>query len=191
MEGFERILRRVDRRLETPEPERSRILLEIAGDLEDLYESYRRRGIAEAEARRKAATWFDLSDDAAEQLRSIHVRWPGRVLDRLEASTRGRLQATVLGLVRAADRAPEGGGAVEPRTGRTERRGPCGPQNVDHRPSWTTSPSTTVYSTSRSLRLSGGTSKGLRSSTTRSASFPGSIDPFRVSRPSAHALFTV
>lgn len=112
MEGFERVLRRVERRLEAPEPERSRILLEMAGDLEDLYESYRRRGIGEAEARRKAVAWFDLSDDAAEQLREIHVPWPGRVLDRLEASTRGRVEASVLGLVALAAAAAGFGGAL-------------------------------------------------------------------------------
>lgn len=33
MDRFSRVLRRVDRRLEAPEPRRSRILMEMAGDL--------------------------------------------------------------------------------------------------------------------------------------------------------------
>lgn len=112
MEGFERVLRRVDRRLEAPEPERSRILLEMAGDLEDLYETYRRRGIGDAEARRKAVEWFDLSDEAAEELRSVHVPWLGRVLDQLEGSTRGRVEASLLGLVALAAAASGLGAAL-------------------------------------------------------------------------------
>lgn len=97
MEGFDRVLRRVDRRLEAPEPERSRILAEMAGDLEDLYMAYRERGLDEEEARRRAVEWFEPSPDVADSLRAVHTPWIERHLRRLGRSSRGWVEVGAVG----------------------------------------------------------------------------------------------
>ncbi|MDP2498372.1 MAG: permease prefix domain 1-containing protein [Candidatus Palauibacterales bacterium] len=89
MEEFDRVLRRVDRRLETPEPDRSRILAEMAGDLEDLCEAYRERGMDPEAARRRAVRWFEPSPEATDRLRAIHTPWIERHLRRLGSTARG------------------------------------------------------------------------------------------------------
>lgn len=92
MGRFGRVLRRVDRRLEAPEPERSRILVEVAADLEDLYRAYRERGFDEAEARRRAVEWFDLSPEVVDSLRVVHTPWIERLLRRSGRSARGWIE---------------------------------------------------------------------------------------------------
>lgn len=105
MSRFARVLRRVERRLEAPEPERSRILMEVAADLEDLYQAYRERGMEEAEARRRAERWLAPSTTALASLRSVHLPALARLLDRLEGTRRGRIElgaATLVSLAAAA-----------------------------------------------------------------------------------------
>ena len=92
MGRFGRVLRRAERRLEAPEPERSRIPAEMAGDLEDLYEAYRERGLDPEEARRRAVRWLEPSSEAAEGLRAVHTPRIERLLRRLGSSTRGRVE---------------------------------------------------------------------------------------------------
>lgn len=98
MERFGRVLRRVDRRLEAPEPERSRILAEMAGDLKDLYVAYRERGLDEEEARRRALEWFAPSQEAVDGLRVVHTPWIERHLGRLGSSCRGWVEVGAAGL---------------------------------------------------------------------------------------------
>lgn len=99
MERFDRVLRQAERRLEAPEPERSRILTEMALDLEDLYRSYRERGLGEAEACRKAETWLAPSPAALDALQSVHRPAFDRFLDRLGGTTRGRVELGLVALV--------------------------------------------------------------------------------------------
>lgn len=108
MGRFGRVLRRVERRLEAPEPERSRILLELAGDLEELYRAYRDRGLGEEEARRRAERWLSPSASAIESLRSVHLPGFDRWLDRLGGTARGRVELALAALVSLA---AAGGGA--------------------------------------------------------------------------------
>lgn len=108
MSRFSRVLRRVERRLEAPEPERSRILMELAGDLEDLYRTYRERGLDEAAARRKAERWLAPSAATLESLRAVHLPTFDRLLDRLGGTTRGRVE---LGLAALVSLAAVGAGA--------------------------------------------------------------------------------
>lgn len=109
MGRFDRVLRRAERRLEAPEPERSRILTEMALDLEDLYRSYRDRGLGEAEARRRAETWLAPSPAALESLQTVHRPAFDRFLDRLGGTTRGRVE---LGLVALVSLLAVGGGVL-------------------------------------------------------------------------------
>lgn len=98
MERFRRVLRRAERRLEGPEPGRSRILAEMAGDLEDLYRAYRDRGLDEDEARRRAEEWIAPSPGALESLRAVHLPFFDRLLDRLGGSRRGRVELALVTL---------------------------------------------------------------------------------------------
>lgn len=102
MDRFSRVLRRVDRRLQAPEPRRSRILMEMARDLEDLYRAYRDRGLSEREARRRAEEWLAPSGAALESLSSVHLPAFDRFLDRLGGTTRGRIELGLGALVSLA-----------------------------------------------------------------------------------------
>lgn len=72
MSRFADTLRRAREQLEVPEPARSRILLEMAADLEDSYQAYREQGCGEAEAARRAEEAFSTSTEALEQLARLH-----------------------------------------------------------------------------------------------------------------------
>ncbi len=72
MSRFAKVLRRVSDELDLPQPTRSRILLEIAGDLEDLYEHHRAAGLDEEQAARRAEEAFAASGEALKRLARIH-----------------------------------------------------------------------------------------------------------------------
>jgi hypothetical protein len=54
MARFSSIIRDLNSRLDLPQPARSRVLLEIHADLEDLYEFYLQKGAEAAEAEKMA-----------------------------------------------------------------------------------------------------------------------------------------
>ena len=72
MSRFAGVLKRISDGLELPQPTRSRILLEMAGDLEDLYQHHRDRGLDEEQAVRRAEEAFAASDEALKHLARIH-----------------------------------------------------------------------------------------------------------------------
>jgi len=96
MDRFGRVLRRVDRRLEVREPERSRILQELAVDLADLYRAYRDRGCSEEEARRRAEEWLLPDEDSLDSLRRLNRPLLERVLGPLSEVGRSRRETAVL-----------------------------------------------------------------------------------------------
>lgn len=96
MERFGRVLRRADAELEVREPDRSRILLELAADLEDLYRAYRERGHSEEEARRRAESWLAPEAGDLAALRRLHTPLVGRLLSPLSDVARSRLESTAL-----------------------------------------------------------------------------------------------
>ena len=73
MSRFAGVLKKVSDGLDLPQPTRSRILLEMAGDLEDLYEHHRDQGLEEEEAVHRAEEAFAASDEALKHLARIHV----------------------------------------------------------------------------------------------------------------------
>ena len=73
MSRFAAVLKKISDGLDLPDPTRSRILLEMAGDLEDLYEHHRAQGLGEEEALRRAEEAFAASDEALKHLARIHV----------------------------------------------------------------------------------------------------------------------
>jgi len=75
-------------RLDLPQPSRSRVLLEIAADLEDLEKHLRGEGLSAAEARRRAIELCDLSDEALSQMVAVHAGGYRRFLERLGSQAR-------------------------------------------------------------------------------------------------------
>ncbi len=92
-------LRSIAARLDLPQPTRSRVLLEIAADLEDAYSHHRDRGLADAAARRTALDRFELSDDALQELVTLHAPRLRRLLDGLSQRGRDRVERAALGLL--------------------------------------------------------------------------------------------
>jgi hypothetical protein len=80
-------LRRISSELKLPEPVKARILLEMAADLEALYEHYCARGLAEEEAARLTEEKLLASPEALQHLIVVHTtgyqRWLGRAAERL------------------------------------------------------------------------------------------------------------
>lgn len=72
MSRFTSLLKRIDDRLKFPQPTKSRILLEIAADLEDLHLLYLERGLGEEEAAQLAEEKFDFSDKALQEFTHVH-----------------------------------------------------------------------------------------------------------------------
>jgi hypothetical protein len=80
-------LRRISAELKLPEPIKSRILLEMAADLEALYDHFRTRGATDEEAARLAEERVLVSPEALHHLVAVHTtgyqRWLGRAAERL------------------------------------------------------------------------------------------------------------
>jgi len=75
-------LRRLSAELPLPEPTRSRILLEMAGDLDALFEHYRSRGVDEDEAARRTEEKLLASPEALQHLIAVHTTPYQRLLSR-------------------------------------------------------------------------------------------------------------
>lgn len=96
MKQFAPLLERINQKLDLPQPAKSRILLEIAADLEDLYEYYRSQGLDENEARQRSEEKFDMTDDAVKELISIHQSLFKRLFDKLSQQAQSRWERILL-----------------------------------------------------------------------------------------------
>jgi hypothetical protein len=110
MTDFASALRRIDRRLHVPQPVRSRVILELAGDLEALHGHYLAKGLGETEAREAALADLDASDEVIAALAEVHAspvrRGMDRVVRQMDAPwARGLLLVVLVGGVAAAARA--------------------------------------------------------------------------------------
>lgn len=82
---FGSFLHETGQRLSLPRATRTAILVEIAADLEDLFQYYLEQGLTEEEAAARAEEKVDMSDGALAELVSVHssVRsWPQRIVSR-------------------------------------------------------------------------------------------------------------
>lgn len=106
MTRFEHVLHRAESTLRAPEPQRSRVLLELAHDLDDLFGELRAGGLTEDEAARRAESLLAPSPEALAALCRIHAPWHVRLAERYAGSPH-RLErwllnaATVLSLFSA------------------------------------------------------------------------------------------
>ncbi len=99
MSRFAKTLNTINDRLDLPHPARSRVILEIAADLEDLFRHFRDQGLSEDDAKRRAEEHCDLSDEALAQLVAVHGSPYRRFLDRLGGQARSRWERAVLSVI--------------------------------------------------------------------------------------------
>ncbi|MCU0645880.1 MAG: hypothetical protein MUC94_16675, partial [bacterium] len=90
MKQFTPLLKSINERLDLPQPTKSRIILEIASDLNDLYQLYLSRGLTEKQAVEKAQEKIDLTDEALNELVLIHQSLIRKLLDKISAQTQTR-----------------------------------------------------------------------------------------------------
>jgi NADH:ubiquinone oxidoreductase subunit 6 (subunit J) len=87
MSRFNAFLHRTGERLALPKATRSLILVEIASDLEDLFQHYLNQGLSEEEAAARAEEKVDMSDEALIELVRIHSEargWTDRIVRRAQ-----------------------------------------------------------------------------------------------------------
>ncbi|MBU1702242.1 MAG: hypothetical protein KJ970_09020 [Candidatus Eisenbacteria bacterium] len=89
-------LRRIHERLDLPQPVKSRIILEIAADMEELHRHYRESGLSEREAEERVAGILNISDEALADLIEVHQSPIKRFLDRLSSQAQSRWEQTTL-----------------------------------------------------------------------------------------------
>jgi len=87
MSRFSSFLQQTGERLSLPKATRSLILVEVAADLDDLFEHYLSKGLSEEEAAARAEEKVDMSDDALAELVRIHSdmrSWTDRITGRVQ-----------------------------------------------------------------------------------------------------------
>ena len=98
MSRFNAFLHRTGDRLALPKATRSLILVEIAADLDDLYQHYLEQGLTEEEAAARAEEKVDMSDEALTELVRIHADARGWT-DRMSRRTHPLWERIVMGLI--------------------------------------------------------------------------------------------
>ena len=101
MSRFAALLRRIDESLDIPQPSRSRVILEISSDMDDLYRHYLEQGLGEEDARSRTIEEFDLSEEAIASIARVHDSPVRRLLDRFSARTRSIAERAALILAMA------------------------------------------------------------------------------------------
>lgn len=96
MNKFTLFLQRINERLSLPQPLKSQILLEVAGDLEDIYKFYKNKGLNEHEAMQKAEEKLDLTDDTLSELIRVHQSVYGKLMNRISEQAQTRWERVFL-----------------------------------------------------------------------------------------------
>ncbi len=99
MKQFTPILKRINEKLNLPQPTKSRIILEIACDLEDAYNFYLDKGKSEEDAVKKSEEKFDLTDEALAELVTVHQTLLRKFLDRIAGQTQSLWERIILCLI--------------------------------------------------------------------------------------------
>lgn len=96
MNPFSSLLKDIHSKLDVPQPAKSRILLEIAADMDDLFRAYISQGKPESEAIRLTEEMFSLDDGAISELINIHQPPFRKWIDKLSAQTQSKLEKSWL-----------------------------------------------------------------------------------------------
>ena len=101
MTSFDAELRGLAERFDLPEPVRSRALLELRSDLEDMAAALEARGLGAEEARRRALEALLPGREAEAEWGRVHRPLYQRLVDRFSARGRHRLERLLLAVVAA------------------------------------------------------------------------------------------
>ena len=96
MSRFSSLLNSINDRLDVPQPKKSRILIEIAADLQDAYDFYREQGKSEREATQLAQEKFILDDSTISELSSIHQPLVKKWMDTISLNVQSRWERIIL-----------------------------------------------------------------------------------------------
>lgn len=99
MKLFTSLLKKINDRLILPQPLKSRILIEMAGDMDDLYEFYRKKGLNEKEAIQKTEEKFDMTDEALSELLQVHQSVFRKAMNRISEQAQTRWERTFLAVI--------------------------------------------------------------------------------------------
>lgn len=96
MSRFSKLLNNINERLQVPQPQKSRIILEIANDIEGFYEYYLESGLTENEAMEKVEERYNFSNEALSQLFSVHESFVQKLLNRFPQQVKTRWERFML-----------------------------------------------------------------------------------------------
>jgi hypothetical protein len=99
MTRFQASLERIDAALTVPQPQRGRVIAELAADLEDLYGTLRADGLPAADAERRALELVLPDGAALRELEVLHQPLYRRLSSRLSGSARVRLERAAVALL--------------------------------------------------------------------------------------------
>ncbi|GJQ64632.1 MAG: hypothetical protein SCALA702_36850 [Melioribacteraceae bacterium] len=99
MNRFMPLLREINSRLALPQPLKSRVILEISGDIEDTFDYYINKGFTESDAEKKTLDKFSLSEESLAELINLHTSQYKSWLNNLSENTRAIWEKTLLSLV--------------------------------------------------------------------------------------------
>lgn len=88
MKKFHAHLNELNHQLNLPQPTKSRVLLEIASDLEDSYSFYKNQGLSDSEALQKAQERFSIDERTLVEIEAVHRSFFSRWLESLSERTR-------------------------------------------------------------------------------------------------------
>ena len=96
MRRFAQLLIRINDKLDLPQPQKSKILLEIATDMDELFDIYLKRGASEAEAMAKIEEKFSMDDETINELIALHDSGFRKFLDKLSMQAQTRWERAIL-----------------------------------------------------------------------------------------------
>ena len=99
MNRFTPILKQINEKLDLPQPQKSRIILEIAADLEDMYNVYLNTGLDEDKAAQKAIEKFKLDTATLKELAQIHQTALQKMYHNISASVRRWWERAILAII--------------------------------------------------------------------------------------------
>ena len=103
MTRFQNLLTEINAKLELPQPLKSRIIWEIADDIEETFKAYIKRGLSEEDAETKTKDKFTLSETAIIELTQIHLtpyrRWLNKLSQRAQSKWERFLLVIIFALV--------------------------------------------------------------------------------------------
>lgn len=99
MMRFQASLERIDAALTVPQPQRGRVIAELAADLEDLYGTLRADGLPVGDAERRALELVLPDSAALRELEVLHQPLYRRLSSRLSGSARMRLERAAVALL--------------------------------------------------------------------------------------------